>query len=56
MPQNVESLILDLKEIPGDESKHISLECPWTINSENKRLTVIITCLKGPLTMTTVYE
>ena len=32
-----------------DECQHIPLNCPWTITSEDKTLTFVITCLKWTL-------
>ena len=46
MPQDVESLILELDKLPKDDSKHIPLNCPWTITYKDESLTVTITCLK----------
>ena len=46
MPQNFESPILDLDEIPEDECKYLPLNCVWTSTSDDVSLTVIKTCLK----------
>ena len=46
MPQNVESLTLDLDNLPGNECKYFPTNCPWTITSKDESLTVTITCLK----------
>ena len=46
MPQEFESLTMDLDERPEDEFQHFPLNCTWTITSEDENLTVIITCLK----------
>ena len=44
MPQKLDNSPLD--KIPENESKHVPLNCPWIITSEDETLTVIITCLK----------
>ena len=44
MPQNLDNSPLD--KIPKKGCKHVPLNCPWTINSPDEALTVIITCLK----------
>ena len=44
MPQKLDNSPLD--KIPKNECKHVPLNCPWTINSHDEALTVIITCLK----------
>ena len=46
MPQNVESLILDMDKLPENKSKNIPVNCLWTITSKEESLTVIVTCLK----------
>ena len=35
-----------MDKIPEIECKHVALNCPWIIASEDETLTVIITCLK----------
>ena len=45
MPQKSEDLRPNWDDI-DDECQHIPMSCPWTINSENGTLTVVITCLK----------
>ena len=45
MPQKIENILPNGDDI-DDECQHIPLNCPWTITSENKALTVYITCLK----------
>ena len=45
MPQKSENLPPNWNDI-GDERQHIPLNCPWTITSANRTLTVVITCLK----------
>ena len=47
MPQNFESTITNLDDIPKIECKYIPINCLWTITSQDTSLTVIITCLKG---------
>ena len=46
MPENFESPIFDLDEIPEDRWKHLPLNCLRTKTSKDVSLTVIITCLK----------
>ena len=46
MPQKFERSTTNLDDIPEIESKHIPLNCVWTITSEETSLTVIITYLK----------
>ena len=46
MPQNVKNLILESDDLPEVDCEHSPLSCPWTINSKDENLTVIITCLK----------
>ena len=45
MPNNFESLPQNWDDI-DDECQLISLNCPWTITSENETLTVVIIGLK----------
>ena len=45
MPQKFENLPPKWDDMDV-ECQHISLNCPWTITSENETLTVVITCLK----------
>ena len=45
MPQKSENLPPNWDDI-DDECQHIPLNCPWTINSGDEDLTVVITCLK----------
>ena len=45
MPQKSENLPPNWVDI-DDECQHIPLNSPWTINSGNETLTVVITCLK----------
>ena len=45
MPQKLENLQPKWVDIV-DQCQHNSLNCPWTITSEDKTLTVVITCLK----------
>ena len=46
MPQNFESSITHLDELPEEECKRIPLNRIWPITSQDTNLTVIITCLK----------
>ena len=46
MPQNFESSITHLNEIPQEKWKHIPLNCNWPITSKATNPTVIITSLK----------
>ena len=45
MPQKLDSFPPDWDSIE-DEFQHIPIYCPWTIASDDKKLSVIITCLK----------
>ena len=45
MPQKSENLPPNWDDI-DDKCRHIPLNCPWTITSENETLTVVINCLK----------
>ena len=46
MPEQSESSITHLNELPEEDCKHISLNCIWPITSQDTNLTVIVTCLK----------
>ena len=44
MPQKLDNSPLD--KISENECKHVPLNCPWIITSQDGTLTVIISCLK----------
>ena len=38
--------ITNLDDLPEEKCKHMPLKCLWSITSQDKNLTVIVTCLK----------
>ena len=45
VPQQLESSIFHLDQLPEEECKHIPLNCLWPITSQDTNLTVVITFL-----------